>query len=107
MLELTALTSFQPVDSGRLAPKHDPYFFERWLFRSDEHWERPEGVEIPALPTHAAESFVHFAVMAQMAHRMRTASLVQVQNSTHVIPVRPGGGHGAVPMKLAAYPDGL
>ena len=87
MLELTALTSFGPVDNGRLAPKHDPFFFERWPFRSDDHWERLEGMETPALLVHAADSFVNFDVMAEMAQRMANATLVQVENSTHVIPV--------------------
>ena len=87
MLELTALTSFRPVDGGRLTPKHDPLFFERWPFRSDDHWERLKGMETPALLVHAEDSFVNFDVMAQMAHRMRNATLVQVQNSTHVVPV--------------------
>lgn len=87
MLELTALTSFGPVDGGRLAPKHDPFFFERWPFRSDNHWERLEGTETPALLVHAADSFVNGDVMAEMARRMGNASLVEVENSTHVIPV--------------------
>ena len=87
MLELTALTSFGPVDGGRLAPKHDPYFFERWPFRSDDHWERLTGMETPALLVHAEDSFVNFDVMARMAHRMRNATLVQVKDSTHVVPV--------------------
>ncbi|MCE2529466.1 MAG: alpha/beta hydrolase [Acidimicrobiia bacterium] len=87
MLELTALTSFQPVDGGRLAPKHDPYFFERWPFRSDDHWERLDGLETPTLLVHAADSFVNFDVMAEMAGRMGNATLVEVKNSTHVIPV--------------------
>ncbi len=87
MLELTALTSFVPVDGGRLAPKHDPYFFERWPFRSDDHWERLEGMETNALLVHAADSFVNGDVMAEMARRMGNATLVQVQNSTHVVSV--------------------
>ena len=94
MLELTALTSFQPVDGGRLAPKHDPYFFERWPFRSDDHWERLDGMETPALLVHAADSFVNFDVMAKMASRMGNATPVQVENSTHVIPV--DNPHGLV-----------
>ena len=87
MLELTALTSFRPIEGGRLAPKHDPYFFERWPFRSDNHWERLEGMETPALLVHAADSFVNHDVMADMAGRMANATLVQVENSTHVVPV--------------------
>ena len=87
MIELTALTSFRAVEGGRLAPKHDPFFFERWPFRSDDHWERLEGMETPALLVHAADSFVNFDVMADMASRMGSATVVQVENSTHVVPV--------------------
>ena len=87
MLELTALTSFRAVEGGRLAPKHDPFFFKRWPFRSDDHWERLEGMETPALLVHAADSFVNFDVMSDMAGRMANAALAQVENSTHVIPV--------------------
>ncbi len=87
MLELTAVTSFRPIDGGRLAPKHDPYFFERWPFRSDDHWERLSGMATPALLVHAADSFVNHDVMAEMASRMNSATLVRVENSTHVVPV--------------------
>ena len=87
MAELTAATCFGPVDGGRLAPKHDPFFFERWPFRSDDHWERLEGMETPALLVHAANSFVNGDVMADMARRMGNATLVQVTDTTHVVPV--------------------
>ena len=87
MIELTANTSFGPVDGGRLAPKHDPYFFDRWPFRSDDHWDRLEGLATHALLVHAADSFVSGAVMAEMARRMTNATLVQVTDTTHVIPV--------------------
>ena len=87
MVELTAFTSFGPVDGGRLAPKHDPYFFERWPFRSDDHWGRLEGMETRALLVHAADSFVNGDVMADMARRMTDAQLARVSPSTHVIPV--------------------
>ena len=87
MLELTALTSFGPVDGGRLAPKHDPFFFERWPFRSDDHWNRLGQLRCPTLYVHASDSFVNHDVMAQMADRTPHAQLAQVENSTHVIPV--------------------
>lgn len=87
MIDLTATTSFAPIGGGRLAPKHDPLFFERWLFRSDDHWDRLEGLETRALLVHAANSFVNYDVMADMARRMGNATLVQVADTTHVIPV--------------------
>ena len=87
MIELTAAAAFGPVGDGRLAPKHDPLFFERWPFRSDNHWERLGQVGNRALLVHAADSFVNQDVMADMAGKMGNATLVQVENSTHVIPV--------------------
>ncbi len=87
MIELTAATSFRSVEGGRLAPKHDPFFFERWPFRSDDHWARLEGMETRALLVHAAGSFVRGEVMAEMANRMEHATLATVENSTHVVPV--------------------
>ena len=44
-------------------------------------------METPALLVHAADSFVNFDVMAAMAGRIGDATLVQVENSTHVVPV--------------------
>ncbi len=86
MVELTAAACFGPVDGGRLAPKHDPFFFERWPFRSDDHWDRLG--RLPAtLYVHAADSFVNGGVMAEMAERTPDARLVEVADSTHVIPV--------------------
>jgi len=87
MIELTAATSFRPIEGGRLAPKHDPFFFERWPFRSDDHWDRLKEIKASALLVHAADSFVRRSVMAEMADHLENATLVTVENSTHVIPV--------------------
>lgn len=87
MTELTAAACFGPVEGGRLAPKHDPFFFERWPFRSDNHWERLERLAPPTLYVHAADSFVSGEVMADMAQRTPDARLAEVANSTHVVPV--------------------
>lgn len=86
MVELTAAACFAPVEGGRLAPKHDPFFFERWPFRSDDHWDRL-GRLPSTLYVHAADSFVSGEVMAEMAARTPGARLAEVENSTHVIPV--------------------
>ena len=87
MVAITAATSFGPVDGGRLAPKHDPYFYERWPFRSDDHWERLEQLQAPTLYVHAADSFVRGDVMADMAQRTPDGQFAEVAPSTHVIPV--------------------
>lgn len=87
MVELTAALCFGPVEGGRLAPKHDPFFFERWPFRSDDHWDRLERLEAPVLYVHAAGSFVKGEVMEQMAERTPDGRLAEVADSSHVVPV--------------------
>ena len=44
-------------------------------------------METPALRAHAADSFVNLDVMADMAGRMATPPLVEVADTTDVIPV--------------------
>ena len=87
MVELVAATCYGPVDGGRLAPKHDPYFFERWPFRSDDHWERLPRIQAPTLHVHASDSFVRADVMAEMDRLTPVSSLVEIADSTHVVPV--------------------
>ena len=87
MVELTAAACFGPVAGGRLAPKHDPFFFERWPFRSDDHWDRLARIQAPALHVHAADSFVRGEVMAQMDRLTPNSRLVEIADSTHVVPV--------------------
>ena len=87
MVELTSATCFGPVTGGRLAPKHDPFFFERWPFRSDNHWDRLALIQAPTLYVHAAESFVRGEVMAEMDRLTPDSRLVDVAHSTHVVPV--------------------
>ncbi len=87
MVELVAATCYGPVAGGRLAPLHDPYFFDRWPFRSDDHWDRLERLTMPVLHVHAADSFVRGDVMAEMDRRTPDSSLVEIADSTHVVPV--------------------
>ena len=87
MVEVVAATCYGPVDGGRLAPKHDPYFFERWPFRSDDHWDRLPRIEASTLHVHASGSFVRADVMAEMDRRTPQSSLVEIGDSTHVVPV--------------------
>ena len=87
MVEVVATTCYGPVEGGRLAPKHDPYFFERWPFRSDDHWERLRRIQAPTLHVHASDSFVRADVMAEMARLTPQSHLVEIGGSTHVVPV--------------------
>ncbi len=87
VVETVAATCFGPVAGGRLAPKHDPHFFERWPFRSDDHWERLPRIQAPTLHVHASDSFVRADVMAEMDRLTPQSSLVEIADSTHVVPV--------------------
>ncbi len=87
MVETVAATCYGPVDGGRLAPKHDPYFFERWPFRSDDHWERLSRISARTLHVHASNSFVRADVMAEMNRLTPQSRLVEIADSTHVVPV--------------------
>jgi pimeloyl-ACP methyl ester carboxylesterase len=87
MIELIAATGYRPAADGRLVPKHDPFFLERWPFRSDDHWDRLAKITAPTLLAHAEDSFVRGEVMAEMTARIDGARLVEVPNSGHVIPV--------------------
>jgi pimeloyl-ACP methyl ester carboxylesterase len=87
MVEVVAATCYGPTDGGRLAPKHDPFFFERWPFRSDDHWDRLPRIGAPTLHVHASDSFVRAGVMAEMDRLTPESSLVEISGSTHVVPV--------------------
>lgn len=87
MVELVAATCYGPTGGGRLAPKHDPFFFERWPFRSDDHWHHLAALTMPTLHVHAADSFVRADVMAEMDRLTPDSRLVDVKDSTHVVPV--------------------
>ena len=91
-ISLVASTGYSPTIEGRLAPKHDPFFFERWPFRSDDHWARLSAITAPTLLVHAADSFVRGEIMAEMADRIDESALVEVSPSGHMVPVdNPGG----------------
>jgi pimeloyl-ACP methyl ester carboxylesterase len=78
--------SLRAAADGTLVPKHDPYFFEHWPFRDGDHWSTVDAVTCPTLLVHASRTWVKGEVMAQMAQRMRSAELVEI-DSSHVIPV--------------------
>jgi pimeloyl-ACP methyl ester carboxylesterase len=86
-LEIVASTVNRPSADGGFVPKHDPFFFERWPFRSDDHWDELPVLSMPVLLVHAQDSFVRGEVMERMAARIPNAELVHVPDSTHVVPI--------------------
>ena len=78
--------SLRPDAPGVLVPKHDPYFFERWPFRDGDHWPTLDSIECPTLLVHARRTWVRGDVMQQMADRIPSAELVEI-DSAHVIPM--------------------
>lgn len=87
MVAMMTATTYAPAADGNLVPKHDPYFFERWPFRSDNHWDHLGQIQAPALLIHAANSFVSGDAMAEMVDRLADGRLVEVADSGHVVPV--------------------
>jgi pimeloyl-ACP methyl ester carboxylesterase len=96
LLEIVASGATRPGSNGQLVPKHDPYFFERWPFRSDNRWDLLSSLTMPTLLVHAEASFVRCEVMQRMAKIIPNSRLVHLAETTHVVPVdNPAGlaGH--------------
>jgi len=87
LIALTARTGNRPAPNGRVQPKHDPYFFDCWPFRADNHWDELAALHQPTLLVHAQDSFVRQEVMARMAEAAPNALLVHLPATTHVVPV--------------------
>jgi pimeloyl-ACP methyl ester carboxylesterase len=87
LIALTARICNRAVSDGRIEPKHDPYFFDRWPFRADSHWDDLASLPQPTLLVHAKESFVRGEVMAHMAQAVPNARLVDLPVTTHIVPV--------------------
>jgi pimeloyl-ACP methyl ester carboxylesterase len=87
MIRILSFFGTRPAEGG-LARKHDPYFLERWPFRSDDHWAELGSVEVPLLLVHAEQSYVLAADVAErMAGVLRNGRLVRVPDSGHHVPV--------------------
>jgi pimeloyl-ACP methyl ester carboxylesterase len=86
-LRLYAALSTRPAQNGGLARKHDPYFFKCWPFRRGNHWDELRSLDVPVLAVHADKSFVKGEVMERMARETKHGRLVQVADSSHVIPL--------------------
>lgn len=78
---------FAPNVAGQIVPKHDPFFFEYWPFRSGDHWETLTKLTCPTLFVHAGFTFVQGDVMQRMHETVPGSRLVQIAESGHVIPV--------------------
>jgi pimeloyl-ACP methyl ester carboxylesterase len=87
LIALTARTETRAALDGQIEPKHDPYFFDRWPFRTDNCWDDLAALPQPTLLVHAKESFVRGRVMARMAQSVSNARLVDLRATTHIVPV--------------------
>jgi pimeloyl-ACP methyl ester carboxylesterase len=87
LIALTARTGTRTAQDGQIEPKHDPYFFDRWPFRSDNCWDDLAALPHPTLLVHAEDSFVRGKVMARMTQAVPNARLVALPATTHLVPV--------------------
>lgn len=87
LIALTARTGTRAAHDGQIEPKHDPYFFDRWPFRSDSCWDDLTALPQPTLLLHAEDSFVRGKVMTRMAQVVPNARLVGLPATTHIVPV--------------------
>lgn len=102
LLHVVAAGATRPSAAGRLVPKHDPYFFERWPFRGDDLWDLLPSLTMPTLLVHAEASFVRCEVMQRMAEAIPNSRLEHLPDTTHVVPVdNPAGLAGYVTPFLA------
>ncbi|WP_051792309.1 alpha/beta fold hydrolase [Amycolatopsis jejuensis] len=89
MLEVMAHFGTRPAEGG-FVRKHDPYFFGRWPFRSDDRWGELNGLGCPALLVNAGKTFVQPDVMEKMRAAVdhgQPVRLVRLPEAAHVVPV--------------------
>jgi pimeloyl-ACP methyl ester carboxylesterase len=87
LLDVVAASGTRPGPDGSLVPKHDPVFFERWPFRSDDWWDALATVAAPALVVHAGASFVRREITERMSATFANGHHVEIPESTHVVPI--------------------
>jgi len=87
MIEVMARMGTRPAEGGGYVPKHDPFFFERWPFRSDDHWGELPLIGARTLVVHAGKSFVRRPVVEKMTAVLPHGSLVEIEESGHIVPV--------------------
>jgi len=87
LLALHAEASVMPGRHGGFVRKHDPYFFTRWPFRSDDLWPLLATLTMPMLLLHGEHSFVRQEVMKLMAALAPQASYAEIADSGHLVPL--------------------
>ena len=87
MIQVAAAHGTRPGEGGRLYRKRDPLFLRRWPFRADDRWAELASLDLPVLVVHAGNSFIPGEVAERMAKEAQRASLVEIQNSGHVVPI--------------------
>jgi pimeloyl-ACP methyl ester carboxylesterase len=100
LLDLVVAAGTRSDREGSLVPKHDPFFFERWPFRSDNWWDALPQLSAPTLVVRAGESFVREEVTQRMAAALPDGHHVEIPGSTHVVPIDAPGPLAAA---LAAF----
>lgn len=86
VLAAVAAASVRPGPAG-LEPWFDPFFYERWPFRSDDWWAALAEVQAPTLVVHASATFVRGEITERMAAALPNGRHAEVGPSTHVVPV--------------------
>jgi pimeloyl-ACP methyl ester carboxylesterase len=104
MIEVMAAMGTMPGEGGQLVRKHDPFFFERWPFRSENHWEDLRSLQMPALVVHAEQSFIQAEVAERMVNEIPDARRVDIPESGHVIPVEQPAALGAALAEFFGVP---
>jgi len=92
VLEQTASLLTVPAPDGGFVRAIDPFFLERWPFRSDDRWDELRAFPGPLLVVRAEQSSALGLQDAErMASEARDGRLVTVPDCGHLVPVeRPG-----------------
>lgn len=88
MLVETASLLTLPTAEGGFVRAIDPFFLERWPFRSDDHWETLRALDRPLLVIRAEQSPALSAADAErMVAESRDGRLVTIEDCGHLVPV--------------------
>lgn len=86
-LEAVAALQTRPAEDGRLVRKLDPFFAERWPFRSDDRWAELASLSCPALVVRAGDSPVLSREEADRMNDHAHVRLVEVPGCGHLVPL--------------------
>ncbi len=88
MLAETAALLTLPTAEGGFVRAIDPFFLERWPFRSDDHWEALRGLDRPLLVVRAEQSpGLSVDDAARMVAESPDGRLVTIADCGHLVPV--------------------